>query len=138
MTSGRVTTPGVVVVSIEALEGGSLVYRDRAGSILVLQRGIFDRCAEGGEAIWLPRSEGRLGLWGGQIVDETGGRELWALVGRHVEGYRGYTETATDKERSRFVVARKSEIRMGARAEPCSVNSLMRRGRRGHVRMACS
>lgn len=63
MTSGRISASRIIVFSVHTLEGCSLVYRDRAGPVLVLLGRVLDRGALRRKVVWPARRYGR--IWGG-------------------------------------------------------------------------
>lgn len=58
MASSGIPTTSVVILAIHALESGSLVYGDRAGSILILLERVVDSSALGGEVVRPPALRG--------------------------------------------------------------------------------
>lgn len=67
MASSRVSTSAIIVFSSRPFEGGGLVNRNRAGSILVFLARVLDRSAQSREMIW-PRPR----LTHGRVRDRSG------------------------------------------------------------------
>lgn len=68
VTPGRISAPGVIILSGNPFEGRGLVNGHRAGAILVFLVRVFDRSTECGETVRLAGSKWRLGLRGWKVV----------------------------------------------------------------------
>lgn len=82
MGAGRVSTARIVVLAADALESGGLVYWHGRCAILVLVVRVLDGRAEGGEAVGLAGSVGRVWLRGGELDGVDDVEKLWEGHGR--------------------------------------------------------
>lgn len=82
MGAGRVSAARVVVLAADALESGGLVYWHGRCAILVLVVRVLDGRAEGGEAVGLAGSVGRVWFWSGELDGADDVEKLWKGHGR--------------------------------------------------------